>query len=337
MVRSLEEALQKYSRLVDHFLFENISGMPEELYRASLHLIKAGGKRLRPALTLLTARMLGGVEAESRALPLAAAVEVAHTFTLIHDDIIDMDDYRRGVPTVHKLWGVDWAVLAGDLLHAYAYKFIVNSYRYGLTKAEAHEAMEVLTEAGIKISRGQAFDMLFEKTWDVTVTDYLTMVYHKTGAMMEASGKFGAIAARASGDVVELMGQYGAFVGVAFQIRDDYLGVFGDPAKTGKPVYSDLRRAKKTFLVLYALSVLDADEKKQLMDILTKGYKATEEELRTAAELIKKAGADVEADRLARVYVGRAKEILMGLSNVVDKQARKSLEELADYAIEREK
>lgn len=336
-MKHLEAALQKYSRLVDHFLLDNISGMPEELYQASLHLIKAGGKRVRPALTLLTARMLGGMEAESRALPLAAAVEVAHTFTLIHDDIIDMDDYRRGVPTVHKMWGLDWAILAGDLLHAYAYKFIVHSYKYGLTKAEALDAMEVLTDTGIKVSRGQAYDMLFEKTWDVSVADYLTMVYHKTGAMMEASGKFGAIAARVPGDVVNLMGQYGAFVGVAFQIRDDYLGVFGDPAKTGKPVYNDLRRSKKTLLVLYALSKLDADEKNLLISILSRGSRASEEELRTAAELIRKTGADLEAERLAKVYSSRAKEILSSLSTIVDDDARKSLIELADFVVEREK
>ncbi|MEM0340903.1 MAG: polyprenyl synthetase family protein [Acidilobaceae archaeon] len=336
-MKQIEVALQKYSKILDHFLLDNISGLPEELYRASLHLIRAGGKRLRPAITLLTARMLGGVEAESRAMPLAAAVEVAHTFTLIHDDVIDRDEYRRGVPTVHKLWGIEWAILAGDLLHAYAYRFIVNGYKHGLTKAEAHEAMEILTETGIKVSRGQAYDMLFEKTWNVSVTDYLMMVYHKTGAMMEASGKFGALAARVSRDVVELMGQYGALVGVAFQIRDDYLGVFGDPSKTGKPVYSDLKRAKKTFLVLHALSVLEPSERKLLLDVLSKGYEASESELKTAAELIKKAGADVEAERLAKVYVERAKEILAGLTNIADEEARKSLEELADYAILREK
>lgn len=336
-MKHLDSALQKYSRLVDHFLLNSIAGLPLELYQAALHLIKAGGKRVRPALTLLVARMLGGIEAESRALPLAAAVEVAHTFTLIHDDIIDMDDFRRGVPTVHKVWGLDWAILAGDLLHAYAYKFIVHSYKHGLTKAEAHEAMDVLTDTGIKVSRGQAYDMLFEKTWDVTVVDYLTMIYHKTGAMMEASGKFGAIAARASGDIVELMGQYGAFIGIAFQIRDDYLGVFGDPAKTGKPVYSDLRRAKKTFLVLYAISKLAEDERSLLISILSKGQKATEDELRVAAEIIRKTGADVEAEKLARVYSSRAKEILSSLPTVVDEEARMSLMELADYVVEREK
>jgi geranylgeranyl diphosphate synthase type I len=333
----IELMLVKYARLVDHFILEHLSGTPESLYQAALHLVKAGGKRLRPAIAMLVANMLGGIEAESRALPLAAAIEVSHTFTLIHDDIMDRDDYRRGVPTVHKLWGESWAILAGDLLHAYAYKFIVSSVDHGLSKSEAHEAMKVLTTAGIKVSRGQAYDLLLEKTLDVTVADYLDMVYHKTGAIMEASAKLGAVAARAESEVVELLGQYGSLLGVAFQVRDDYLGMFGDPEKTGKPIYSDLRRGKKTLLAIYALSKLKGEEREFLVKLLDPNTPKSLEDLERGAMLVKESGAADEALRLSRVYADRAKEILLSLRNVVNEDAREALLVLTEYAITRDR
>lgn len=335
-MEEIELLLYKYARVVDHYIYERLVGTPEELYSAALHLIKAGGKRLRPTMTLISARMLGGIEAESRALPLAAAVEISHNFTLIHDDIMDRDEFRRGVPTVHKIWGESWAILAGDLLHAFAYRFIVNSVDHGLTKGEAHEAMKVLTTAGIKVSRGQAYDLMFERRWDVTPVDYLDMVYHKTGAMMEASMRLGALAARASSEIVELMGQLGSLVGVAFQVRDDYLGIFGDPKKTGKPTYSDIRRGKKTLLVLSALSRANEADRDFIIKTLSKDEKS-EDEIVKVAELIKKYEADVEAMRVATAYAERSKEILRELKDVVDRASRDVLIAMVDYAVSREK
>ncbi len=337
MREDIESILVKYAKLVDHFIYERLTGTPESLYQAALHIIKAGGKRLRPAIAMLVANMLGGIEAESRALPLAAAIEVSHTFTLIHDDIMDRDDFRRGVPTVHRIWGENWAILAGDLLHAYAYRFIVSSVDYGLSKADAHEAMKVLTTAGIKVARGQAYDLLFEKTWNVTVADYLDMVYHKTGAMMEASAKLGAIAARAEPEVVELLGQYGSLLGIAFQVRDDYLGIFGDPRRTGKPVYSDLRRGKKTLLVIYAMSKLPEEKRELLKKLLDPNTPKSQEDLEKAASLIKESGAVEDSLLLAKIYADRAKEILLNLKNVVNETSREVLLALTDYAISRDR
>ncbi|MEN2999620.1 MAG: polyprenyl synthetase family protein [Acidilobaceae archaeon] len=336
-MENIEYTLFKYARIVDHYIYEKLTGTPEELYKAALHLIKAGGKRLRPTIALLTAKMLGGIEAESRAVPLAASIEISHNFTLVHDDIMDKDEYRRGVPTVHKLWGESWAILAGDLLHAYAYRFIVFSTEHGMSKGEAHEAMKVLTAAGIKVSRGQAYDIMFENRWDVTPVDYLDMVYHKTGAMMEASAKLGALAARASNEVVELMGQFGNLLGVAFQVRDDYLGVFGDPKKTGKPIYNDIRRGKKTLLVLLTMSRASEREREFLMRVLDPSAQKSEGEVVKAAELIRFYGADVEAMKIASAYAERAKEILKEIRDVVDPAARDVLMLMADYSVAREK
>jgi len=320
--------------LIDEYLREKLRGEPEVLYEASLHIIKAGGKRLRPLLVLATARMLGGVEAEARALPLAAAVEVLHNFTLIHDDIMDQDDFRRGVPTVHKVWGVPMAILAGDLLFAYAYKLAGEAADSGLPHAEALRALREMTEAIVRISEGQAMDMLMEAKWDVGIHDYLKMVYLKTGSLIELSTRLGAISAGAGNEVVSLMGEYGKLVGVAFQIKDDILGIIGDPRVTGKPVYNDLRRAKKTLPLLYAYSKLSEEEKREFRSLI--GGEATEEELSRAAKIIEERGGISYSLGLARELSERAVEIVKSMEPA-DVEAKKALEELAVYVVEREK
>lgn len=334
MDESALSLVRRYARIVDQYVNDVIVGEPEELYKASLHIFKAGGKRLRPAITMATARMLGGIEAEARALPLAASIEVSHTFTLIHDDIMDKDEFRRGVPTVHKLWGEDWAILAGDLLHAYSYLLMVKGREKGLSEEDIYRAVKVLSEASIKITHGQAFDLMFEARWDIGVHDYLKMVSLKTGVLIEASARLGAIASKSSVEVEEMMGQYGRMIGVAFQIRDDILGLFGDPLKTGKPIYGDLRRGKKTLLTIHAVQETRGDDREFLLRVM-KGGERGEEELKRAAQIIKESGAVETAESLAREYIARAKEILSAI-RCADELGKRVLESIADYVIERD-
>ena len=326
----LEEA-SKLARVVDHYVYDTAPTYPQRLADASLHLFKAGGKRLRPTITLLAARMLGGLEAEMRAVPLASAVEVAHTFTLIHDDIMDKDEMRRGVPTTHIVYGEDWAILAGDLLHALAFHYLARGVERGLTHEQVYRALKALSDAAIYVSRGQALDMLFEKTWNVGVSDYLNMVRLKTGAMIEAAARLGAIAAGTSREIEDALGLYGCFTGVAFQIKDDILGVFGDPRITGKPIYSDLRRGKKTLLVIYAVSEAGRRELTELI-----GPNAGEEDLKRAARIIEESGALDYALKTAFRYAEKAKEVLTGIQGV-DGKAKKLLADLALYAVERDR
>jgi len=275
--------------------------------------------------------MPGGVEAEMRAVPLASAIGIAHTVTLIHDDIIDRDEFRRGVPTTHMVDGEDWAILAGDLLHALSYKFIADAVERGLSYKQVYRALKVLSEAAVYISRGQALDMLFETSWDVSITDYLNMIRLKTGALIEAAARIGAIAADARQEVEDALGLYGCFTGIAFQIRDDILGVFGDPKVTGKPVYSDLRRGKKTILVLYTVKVAGREELKRLI-----GPSASESQLREAADIIKESGALDYAVKTALKYSEKAREAVEPLE-AVDDEAKKLLLDLAFYAVERDR
>ncbi len=336
----LREAVERYVPIVDSYITGDlVHGDPEYVYQAALHLIRAGGKRLRPMIVLATARALGGVEAEHRAVPLAAAVEVFHTFTLIHDDIMDRDEFRRGVPTVHVKWGEATAILAGDLLHSLAYRAILDSSRRGLEADDIVEALDALVEAAVRVSRGQAYDMMFEQKL-VSHHDYLNMIYLKTGALVEASARLGALAAGAEREIVEAMGTYGRLVGVAFQIRDDVIGVFGDPRVTGKPVYSDLRRGKKTILLLYALSKAEGEDKR-LLERVASGSNLSEEDLARAAEAIKATGAVDYAMSLARRYASAALSILDDVVEntgaAVDEWGVEVLRELAVFSVEREK
>ncbi len=343
----LNSLREKFASRVDWFVRSHVArGAPRDLYKAALHLFNAGGKRFRPFIVLAVASMLGGSEAEERALPLAAAVELFHTYTLIHDDIMDNDDFRRGVPTVHKKWGIPFAILAGDLDYALTLKSLTLALP-SESKAEGFEralfwkqVLEIVAEASVKVAEGQALDMSFEGTCDVDYNDYLEMIYLKTGALIEASAKLGAVAADPSDAyTIRMVGAYGKFVGVAFQIRDDILGIFGDPEKTGKPVYSDLRRGKKTVLVLYALSHASPTDRDKLLRVL-RGEVSDEDSLREAADIVRRSGALEYAERLSADLVNTAKSILDRMEKagkIANWEALTALRELAEYTITREK
>jgi len=337
--RKFEELRSKYAVLVYTFIAHDlVEREPEELGQATLHLFRAGGKMFRPFIVLATARMLGGREAEWRSVPLGAAVEVFHTFTLIHDDIMDNDDLRRGVPTVHKKYGLPNAILAGDYLHALAYRAILASLSRGLPGGYALKAQDALLEAAVRVTKGQAYDMMFEKRIDVGFHDYLDMIYLKTAALIEASARIGALGALAGPETVEAVAAYGRSVGIAFQIRDDILGVFGDPKVTGKPVGSDLYRSKKTVLLLYAYENAEGRDKEVLRDIIE--GRVDDEKVSEAVRIIRETGALDYADRLARQYSQNALATLEDLyasGKVVDEDAYHALRDLAIYTVEREK
>jgi len=330
----MKELIGLYARRVDEYIYRTVRGTPKQLYEASLHLIRAGGKRIRPFITMAAARMLSGPSAEPRALPLAAAVELFHNFTLIHDDIIDKDELRRGVPTTHVKYGLEWAILAGDLLFAESFRVMEDALERGLGYDDLGRASRILAIAAKRVSEGQALDMSFERRWDVSVHDYLEMIYLKTGALIEASAMLGGVAAMSDDEELQLLGEYGRLVGVAFQIKDDILGVFGDPEKTGKPVYSDLRQGKKTILVLYAMEHLGEDGRRRIQSVV--GKAAAEEEYAEVADLIRESGALKYAEEKALGMSRLAVEILDSL-DAVDGEARSALRELAIYVVEREK
>lgn len=206
-----------------------------------------GGKAVRPALATLSAQAAGA--AAQVGIPGAVAVELVHNFSLVHDDVMDGDTERRHRPTVWAVWGATSAILTGDALLALAQEVLLDS-------ASPHRAAaaRLLAEATRHLIRGQVQDVAFEQRQDVTVAECLDMVSGKTGALLSASAAIGAVLAGAPAEVVDALSTFGAQLGVAFQLVDDLLGIWGDPENTGKPVFSDLRSRKKTLPVTYALT-----------------------------------------------------------------------------------
>jgi len=318
--------------LVDDFLFKLLEGKPKKLYVAASHLPKAGGKRLRPILLLAITKGVGGDW--KKAIPAAAAIELLHNFTLVHDDIMDEDEFRRGVPTVHKLWGEDTAILAGDLLFAKVFEAASKLVDYGVDHAKVVKIVDILSWASITVAEGQVLDIEFENREEVSEEEYIEMITKKTGALFKASAEIGAIIGGAPSECIAKLGEYGLNLGIAFQIRDDILGLTADEKTLGKPIYSDIREGKKTILVIHALKKLSPEEKKTLLNILGKSEDINE--LKKAADLIIKSNALEYAEKLAEKYVKIALEKLEEAC-IQDREVYDMLKELALYIIKREK
>ena len=321
------EILKAYSAEVDTEIDDALKTLePEELRDASSHLIKAGGKKFRPALTILSCQAVGGNT--EKALKAAAALELIHTFSLIHDDIMDNDDTRRGMKAVHKVWGEPLAILAGDTLFAKAYETIIKTADDNVGYERAIDALKVLVDSCIKICEGQALDMSFEDTFEVTQDEYMNMIYKKTGALITGATGAGAIIGGASSMQINALQEYGRNVGLAFQIQDDYIDLTGDES-IGKPVGSDLVEGKKTVMVLYALEKASKEDHDRLIELL----EANEDSIiPEAMSILEKYGAIQYARALAYDCVIKAKESLVVIP---DSDAKDALMKLADFVYTR--
>ena len=230
-------------------LFRNISftAVPSGLYDPLRYMIAIGGKRLRPALCLLTYSIYKDSFDESILEP-AAALEVFHTFTLIHDDIMDRSPLRRGQATVWKKWDEDTAILSGDVMQIDAYRRIAKAPADKLA-----DALALFTETAAQVCEGQQYDMDFEHQAEVPMEDYAKMIGLKTGVLIACAAKMGALIAGAPQKDCEALYRYGYELGMAFQVADDYLDAFGDEKVFGKPIGGDIIQRKKSWLTLRAL------------------------------------------------------------------------------------
>ena len=231
---------------------------PNGLYEPVRHIMSIKGKRIRPMLLLMACDMFGGDVNE--ALNAAFAVEVFHNFTLVHDDVMDNADIRRGIPSVHKKYGLNAAILAGDVMLSYAYQYLMN-----ITSPQSRAAINLFTKTAIQIFEGQQLDLDFEHRTDVTVQEYLQMIEYKTSVLLAASLQIGGMAANASEADQKKLYEFGLNLGLSFQIKDDWLDTFGDSLKVGKRIGGDIIQNKKTYLLITALN--DADER-QRMELL---------------------------------------------------------------------
>ena len=321
----VKEVLGKYSTEITKTIEDELSTIaPENLGEASIYLTRAGGKMLRPGLTLIVSEAVGG-NRES-ALKSGAAIELIHTFSLIHDDIMDDDDMRRGMPSVHKVWGDDVAILAGDTLFSKAFEMIINSK--DTTPEQNNKTLATVADACVKICEGQALDMGFEERFDVDEDEYMEMIFKKTGALIAAATKVGAIMGGASDEVIDAMYEYGRLIGLAFQIQDDYLDLASDEETLGKPIGSDIGKGKMTIIAIKGIA---SDDSGRLLEIL-KDDENSQEDIDEAIEILKKCGAIEYARKLALDSVNQAKEILDILPDSSSKQV---LLDIADFVLER--
>ena len=325
----VKEVLGGYSPDIIKTIEEELSVItPNNLQEASIYLTKAGGKMLRPSLSLITAEAVGGQK--DSALKAGSAIELIHTFSLIHDDIMDQDDMRRGMPSVHKVWGDDVAILAGDTLFSKAFETIINSNQELASPAQINHALSTVADACVKICEGQALDMGFEDRFDVTEDEYMEMIFKKTGALIAAATKVGAIMGGASDEVIDAMYEYGRLIGLAFQIQDDYLDIASDEETLGKPIGSDIGKGKMTIIAINGLASAGEDSEK-LLEIL-KDTDNSQEDIDLAIEILTKCGAIDYARNLALDSVSQAKEVLEILPDSSSKQV---LADIADFVLER--
>ncbi len=233
---------------------------PVHLYEPADYILSIGGKRLRPIFALIGADIFGG---SPYAHNVAMAVEVFHNFTLLHDDIMDASDIRRGVPTVHKKYNVNTAILTGDVMMIKAYQYILEIDDPVMVK----RLMDVFNKMAIEVCEGQQYDVDFETRSDVTITEYIDMITFKTSVLIGAAMEMGAISAGASEDNQQHIYEYAKNFGIAFQLQDDVLDTFGDAAKVGKKIGGDIVQNKKTYLYLKALELASPAQRQQLIDL----------------------------------------------------------------------
>ena len=275
---------------------------PADLYEPVRHVLAGEGKRVRPILVLLAAEAFE-VETE-RALPAALAVEVFHNFTLVHDDIMDHADSRRGQPTVHRKWNASTAILSGDYLMSLAYELLARTRVHNL-----NALLETFSRMVTRLCEGQSLDKAFETRRHVSVDDYLRMIDRKTAALIQASLELGGQIGEASSETREVLRRTGRHIGRAFQIQDDLLDLVADNDRWGKQIGGDLIEGKKTFLLLRALERAEGEEFTWFFRIIESGG-LPEENVDEARDRMERLGILQEARSAVAHHSAAAKDEL---------------------------
>ena len=307
-------SIPEYSSLFIEYLEERtFIKEPFNLYEPIDYILKLGGKRLRPVLTLLAAELYNAPY--EKALDAALAIEIFHNFSLVHDDIMDDAPLRRGQETVHEKWDVNTGILSGDAMLIRAYQLFENYDGETFRKLA-----KLFSKTAIEVCEGQQYDVDFETRDDVSIPEYLKMIEYKTAVLVAASLKMGAIVAGASESCQESIYNYGRDLGIAFQLQDDYLDAFGDPETFGKQVGGDIIENKKTFLYLTALQNSDKDEAQQLEHLFSIAPTNPTEKIETVKEQFIASGAAQATQEEMAKYTQLAFESLENLEISEDKK-----------------
>ena len=288
-----DELLQKVNTFLDSLPYDR---KPMSLYEPIRYVLSMGGKRIRPVLMLLAYNLYK--DDPERILMQAVALETYHNYTLLHDDLMDNADLRRGHATVHRKWNANQAILSGDSMLVLAYERMMQCPAPMLSTI-----LKVFTETALEIGEGQQLDMDFESRTDVTEKEYIEMIRLKTSVLLACALKIGATLAGASADAADNLYRFGEKIGLAFQLQDDYLDVYGDPKVFGKAIGGDITSNKKTFMLINAFNKADETQRKELMWWITAKDFDRNEKVSAVTKLYNEMGIDKLAlDKIAHYF-----------------------------------
>lgn len=320
-MHSFQELLKQFE---EQFNVRHFPKEPSTLYDPAQYILQLGGKRIRPVCVLMGNELFDVIKPDS--FHAATAIELFHNFSLIHDDIMDKAPLRRGMDTVHAKYGESTALLAGDVMLVQGYVYLSNMKTEYLQRV-----LPLYNKTAAEVCEGQQLDMDFEQKQSVSMDDYLHMITLKTSVLLAGSLKIGSIMGGATAGNQDHLYEFGKNLGIAFQIQDDYLDAFGDPAKFGKQVGGDIKANKKTFLMIHAMQSASAIQKEQLYELMQHN---PADKVEKVLSIFKSAGVDEWALQLKNEYLEKAMAHLEEIA--VMSKRKEPLKELAQFMVQRE-
>lgn len=304
-MKTYEELLEIINTELSTF---NIDSKPVELYEPTNYILALGGKRIRPALTLMGCQIFNSDI--SQAVKPALAMEVFHNFTLMHDDIMDHAPLRRGMETVHTKWDINTAILSGDIMLVKAYDLLMD-----VDDSKLRRVLEVFNKTAARVCEGQQYDMNYENQKKVRLNDYMYMITLKTAVLLGGSLQIGAIIGGADEKDSNALYDFGKNIGIGFQLMDDILDVYGDPEKFGKQEGGDIIANKKTYLLIKALENAEGDTKKELKHWLKAKTFDKKEKVKAVKRIYKQLGVKKAALAEMENYFNLAEKSLLSVSS----------------------
>lgn len=320
--------INKYREQIEEGILKlNIPSSPNNLYDPIRYFMDLGGKRMRPVVCLMACEMFSG-ECESAEGP-ALGIELFHNFTLVHDDIMDEAPLRRGMPTVHAKWNRDVGILSGDAMFVIALQQVMKG-----NPSDIAALLDVFLQTALEVCEGQQMDMDFEQRVDVSIAEYIEMIRLKTAVLLGCSMKMGAIGGGADPKDADLAFRFGQNLGVAFQLRDDYLDAFGDPEKFGKQVGGDIIAGKKTYLILRAMEVAPEEDRMALHDEIFSKRSEGAERVHKVLQILERNRVGQLVEKEVDRWYGMAMKALEEIE--VDEARKENLKSLANWLMERD-
>lgn len=318
------ELLSKVNDFIANLSYDR---KPESIYAPIKYVLSIGGKRIRPVLMLLSYNLYK--DNPESILMQACALETYHNYTLLHDDLMDNADVRRGMPTVHRKWDANTAILSGDSMLVLAYQRMAQC-----SPSKLKPVLDLFTETALEIGEGQQYDMDFERRTDVTEAEYIEMIRLKTSVLLACAMKTGAILADAPAADADRLYQFGEQIGLAFQLQDDLLDVYGDPAVFGKAIGGDIVSNKKTYMLINAYQLAGPSQRSELMRWITASEFDRAEKVAAVTRIYDELGIRGLCEARINQYFDRASEYLAAVG--VDDARKEQLRRFAQEMMHRE-